>query len=196
MSSRFSLFCWGLWGGKRGREVDVVLHSLLACLVCISMLLFCLSSLSFSFIFFVFSISLGKGSLTEVERRLLLLIHDPILHFFPPEEVRGLLEGGEACLQTLSEPFTSSDVVEKLLCHIAHLPLFSLSSPSFVWQSEFLLVSTKQVEVHRPVSSHHCLVAFPRFDPALAWRPLDPPARPAIPEQAGGAALPGVEGFC
>lgn len=38
-------------GEKRGREVDVVLHSLLVCLVCILMLLFCLFRLSFSFIF-------------------------------------------------------------------------------------------------------------------------------------------------
>lgn len=84
MSGRFSLFLLRALE-KRETEVDVVLHSLSVRLLCIRMLLCCLSRLSLSFIF-LRSLSLwAKGSLTEVERLLLLL--------FPPREGRGQSEG-------------------------------------------------------------------------------------------------------
>lgn len=70
-----------------------------------------------------------------------------------------------------------------------------------VWHRGFVYVRKKQVEVlsfmfYLPFVLHHRLVAFSWFDPAFARRPLAPAARPTVPEQAGGAALPRVEGLC
>lgn len=116
---------------------------------------------------FAFSISLGKGSLTEVERLLLLLMYDPILHFSPPSEAQSHFEGVLVESQRAFDVITSSGFVKKLplrFCVTLLIFLSFLPCPSFVWQSEFLQVREKQVEVHScPFSffSAHTTVSLP-----------------------------------
>lgn len=101
----------------------------------------------------------------------------------------------------LVDAFPSSCFLERLLLHppptsLVHLHFFSWPSTSAAQWSKLLLLTEKQIEVHScPFSSHHCLVAFPRFDPALSRCPLASSVHSTVSEETGGAALPGVEGL-
>lgn len=110
---------------ERETEVDVVLHSLLVCLVCIV-------RLSFSFIFTLLSLSLGKGSLTEVERLLLLLLCDSVLLLSSSQvllEAHSQLEGWDMLMDSQQSPLMPLHPVA-LLRISCSLPASHYSSPS------------------------------------------------------------------
>lgn len=157
----------------------MVLYSLSVDLVCILIPLLCLFCLFFPF--------LGlSGSQSEVER--LLLKHDAVILFSPSQP---LLEAQRAHVMPF-HPVAPSQT-SHYGSHFYPAPSISLYffDPSF--DSTFLRRFAEPV--FSPLS-HHCLISFAGFDPALSRRALATSPDVALSEQPGRAALPRVEGLC
>lgn len=134
----------------------MVLHSLSVCLLCIWMLLCCLSRLSLSFIFFAFSISLGKGKSNRGREAPVATFCATRSSAMSSSRGTGSVGGGLGVVRhagglsasSFFDDVTFSGFLEELPPCSCVTSLVSLSSlPSFFWQSEFLSVRGKKVEV-------------------------------------------------